>query len=150
MEAIIHDERRRKWWRFAYPRRYIQATTYDEVLPALAEIEAATQDGAHAVGFIAYEAAPAFDSALQTHAPNRFPLLAFGIFDAPDRIEIPHQVDEPYHVGEWHPDMSPEAYQRAIAHIKAAIAQGDTLSGKPVGIFRRFVSRARSPTCRLP
>nr|WP_290668402.1 aminodeoxychorismate synthase component I [Ardenticatena sp.] len=126
MKAIIHDERRRKWWRFAYPRRHIQATTYDEVLPALAEIEAATQHGAHAVGFIAYEAAPAFDRALQTHSPNGFPLLVFGIFDAPEPIEIPHQVNESYHTGEWHPDMSLEAYQHAIARIKEAIAQGDT------------------------
>lgn len=138
VEAIIHDERRRKWWRFTHPIRYIRATRYDEVLPALAEIEAAAERGAHAVGFITYEAAPAFDPALQTQRPDGVPLLLFGIFNAPEPVELPRRVGATYEVGAWEPDMSRDAYQRAIAAIKDAIARGDTYQVN-------FTMRLRAP-----
>ena len=48
--------------------RTIEAHTIDEVVPALQEVEQAAHDGLWSAGYIAYEAAPAFDDALQVRS----------------------------------------------------------------------------------
>jgi len=70
---------------FAEPVDVIAARSLDEVRPALARVERAAAAGAHAVGYVAYDAAPAFDPALRVagRGDGALPLLWFGIFDAP-------------------------------------------------------------------
>ena len=58
---------------FTAPAEEISATALDQVIPALRRIDAAVQNGLHAAGFIAYEAAPAFDSHLRVKTPLLFP-----------------------------------------------------------------------------
>lgn len=69
--ARIHFEG--EAWVFDAPHRIVEAHTVEEVRPALEEVESAVNAGAWAVGFLAYEAAPAFDTALTTHASGGFP-----------------------------------------------------------------------------
>ena len=71
---------------FEKPRRVVIANSLGEVIPALQEIESELNFGATAAGFIAYEAASAFDSALKTPTPSPLPLFWFGIFDAPSPL----------------------------------------------------------------
>ncbi|MDX9974890.1 MAG: aminodeoxychorismate synthase, component I, partial [FCB group bacterium] len=59
---------------FRDPVEIISARILAEVLPALRRIEAAVETGLHAAGYLAYEAAPAFDPALSAHAPLGYPL----------------------------------------------------------------------------
>ena len=62
-------------FRFRELRRILRAERLEEVVPVLEEVERAAAAGLHAAGFVAYEAAPAFDPALVTHPPDpRLPL----------------------------------------------------------------------------
>src|SRR3954471_11487059 len=69
-------------FRFDGFRSIVRADSVGDVVPALRAVEDAVAAGAHAAGFVAYEAAPAFDPALATHPPDpRLPLLWFALFD---------------------------------------------------------------------
>ncbi len=67
---------------YQHPRREIVARTLGEVVPALETLRAAVRGGAHAAGFLAYEAGYALDPALASAArQGPAPLLWFGLFD---------------------------------------------------------------------
>jgi para-aminobenzoate synthetase/4-amino-4-deoxychorismate lyase len=106
------------------PRRILSADRPEQVRPALREAERAARDGAWVAGFVAYEAAPAFDSALVTlpHA-GPVPLLWFGVFDAPAIVEPPARVTSLPALG-WVVDASRAQYDDAIRDIRSAIADG--------------------------
>jgi para-aminobenzoate synthetase / 4-amino-4-deoxychorismate lyase len=135
--------------RFHAPRRVITTTSTAGVRAALRDVEAATRDaGAWAVGYVAYEAAPAFDRALVTRAPvPDLPLLWFGIFDPPDVADDADGADAdgattaavgagsppgsaPHHAAgpgalSWSTATERAAYDDAIAAIREGIAAGD-------------------------
>ena len=52
---------------FGAPRQVLLAQQVDEVRAVLDAVHAAAQRGHWCVGYVRYEAAPAFDTALQTH-----------------------------------------------------------------------------------
>lgn len=110
-----------EWLRFSDPVEVLTARTHAEVFQAMEKIETS---GLWAAGFISYEAAGAFDSALKTHAPGALPLLQFGLFQSLERIK-PESHGE-YQLGEWVPSVSRDEYTDAIAKIKDCIAAGDT------------------------
>ena len=57
----------------------------DEVVPALERVRAAVAAGAHAAGYLAYEAGHALDPKLAASArEGDGPLLSFGLFDGFD------------------------------------------------------------------
>jgi para-aminobenzoate synthetase/4-amino-4-deoxychorismate lyase len=134
-EVVLYDPSRRVWLHFHQPERILVAYQVDEVLAGLQEIEKLV-DLQHkfAAGFIAYEAAPAFDRAFQVNSSQneRFPLLWFGIYPQPSE-----QTEDAMIIGQdwaginndsivWQADISEDTYQEAIGQIKAAIARGDT------------------------
>ena len=81
--VILRDVSHNQWLEFTSPREMVIAHTLDEVLPALERMEAYAAANGYAAGFISYEAAPVFDAALRAHALVDFPLLWFGLYDAP-------------------------------------------------------------------
>ena len=116
-----------EWLEFGNPVRIIQATEHSAVIPLVKEIEAATTAGLHAAGFITYEAAPAFDPALTTHAPGRLPLAWFGLFEDVRRHRQPPWAAQP--IGEplqWKSSIELPEYRLAIRAIRRAIEKGDT------------------------
>lgn len=61
-------------WTFSHPpEAVIQAETLSDVIPALREVESFGKRGFTCVGFVSYEASPAFDSALQVRRSGLFP-----------------------------------------------------------------------------
>jgi para-aminobenzoate synthetase / 4-amino-4-deoxychorismate lyase len=65
-------------WQFHEPTALHVAYRVDEVAPTIAAAEEAARDGRWVVGFVAYEAAPAFDSAFTCKTlPNDTPLVCF-------------------------------------------------------------------------
>ncbi|MBC7215341.1 MAG: chorismate-binding protein [Burkholderiaceae bacterium] len=113
---------------FAAPRALWVARTPDEVRPVLTAVEAAAQQGAWCVGFVRYEAAPAFDAALATHAADG-PLAWFAVHDAP--LPWPAHMASPATVlppPALHWQSLPEraAFERAFAAIAQAIARGES------------------------
>lgn len=129
--VILRDVSRDQFLRFESPREIIQAHALSQIIPALERIESFVnlQDG-YAAGFLSYEAAPAFDSALRTRPLADFPYLWFGLYDAPAVIESPlsrlRAQSPPLPSLSWTPDISRDAYNAAIADIRAHIARGDT------------------------
>jgi para-aminobenzoate synthetase / 4-amino-4-deoxychorismate lyase len=127
-EIVLHDEKERRWLHFRQPVHVYQTTALREVLPLLETVEARVEsEGLWAAGFLAYEAAPAFDRALQTHAPSpTFPLLWFGLYPAPTTIHLDPAPYPPSPPLPWQPSVTPAAYEAAIAAIKEQIAAGLT------------------------
>jgi len=67
-----------KWLYFANPYRLISAEHLDEVAPALHEMERLVKVNEwYAAGFLSYEAASAFDPALQTRASSALQTARF-------------------------------------------------------------------------
>ena len=117
-----------RWLMFGRPTRVVSAQRSAEVLPALRTVLAAVETtGCHAVGFVAYEAASAFDRALVTHAPTGFPLLWFALCPAPAELDaLPAAPAAPWPTLAWTPTISPAAYRQAITTIHQHIGRGDT------------------------
>jgi len=138
--VVIHDARRRQWLHFCDPKEIISAHRIEEVIPALNTIEKhVANDGLYAAGFIAYEAAPAFDSALAVKEDGAFPLLWFCLYGKPEEVSLPpiqafHQDSQFL----WRPSVRRDAYEKAIERIKHYIEAGDTYQVN-------FTFRLRSP-----
>ena len=122
------DNGEARWLRFSAPVDMVVARTHGEVMPALRRVEKAVGEGCYAAGFVAYEAAPAFDSALSAKPPlGSLPLLWFGLYQK--TVTLPfeqsnHSVNRSSSV--WTPSVTPETYRTVIARIKELIAWGDT------------------------
>ncbi|ABX05627.1 aminodeoxychorismate synthase component I [Herpetosiphon sp.] len=108
---------------FRQPLAIYQATTSAEVLPTIQAAQAAAQAGAYVIGYVSYEAAVAFDSALQSYPPAALPLVWFAAFAVPQVVE---PTTQHYQLSPWQPTISLEHYRQAIAAIHAAIASGET------------------------
>ncbi len=122
--AILHQNG--QWLHFSRPQQIIQADRLEQVLPALREIEKLVETrGWHAAGFLSYEAAPAFDSALRVRPDTGFPLLWFGLYPEPAIAPLPNPADAA-DTAPWQPTVDRETYNAAIAAIKEAIARGQT------------------------
>ena len=120
----------RVWHHYTHPHRIIQATQLDQVRPALAAIQTAVDEqNLTAVGYLSYEASPAFDPALVTHDPRAgLPLLWFGLY-AEENTAVFNHLPPPqtaYQLSDWHASQTATAYTQAIQRIKQAIAQGTT------------------------
>ncbi|MGD9613297.1 MAG: aminodeoxychorismate synthase component I [Kiritimatiellia bacterium] len=123
--VVLRDEAAGRWLRFRNPVEIVAAARVEDVRPRLRAVEAAVAErGLHAAGWVAYEAAPAFDAALAVRPPGPLPLLWFGLYDAPEPFELPPPAAAV--PGDWHPDVAPAAYARAFAEIKRRIRAGDT------------------------
>jgi para-aminobenzoate synthetase/4-amino-4-deoxychorismate lyase len=113
----------------APPDRIITADHPGTVRAALREAVRSAAAGATVAGFLGYEAAPAFDTALVTHAAaGPAPLLWFGVFD---RAGV-HSDATPHFNAHatalpdgWRADTTRADYDAAIAAIRDAIAAGD-------------------------
>ena len=104
--------------------RVLVAETLDEIRPLLDEVERAAGDGHHAVGFVAYDAAPAFDPALAVRGRPSLPLAWFGIFARAERA--PESIDATGSFPDtWTFSADEHAHARAVEDIRAAIASGD-------------------------
>src|SRR4051812_41865152 len=70
-------------WQFEGLTSVVRADSLVEVIPALEAAERAARAGQWAVGFVSYEAAPAFDEHLKVSASEgHWPLVWFGVFQS--------------------------------------------------------------------
>lgn len=154
------EDGRPGWWRFGRPRAVLAAARLEEVLPVLAEIEREVAAGAHAVGLLAYEAAPAFDPALSAHPPSSFPLAWWGLFDPPAVIDLEAALESaPAPRLDWRPLVSQDEHRRAVERIRELIAAGETyqvnytfpletgFAGEPLELFLALCQAQRAGCC---
>jgi para-aminobenzoate synthetase / 4-amino-4-deoxychorismate lyase len=110
---------------FGAPCQTIVASRIEEVVDAIRNVECAVRHGMYAVGYIAYEAAPAFDPALRVHVPTHdMPLVWFGLFD--EICDLDEPVHGAFHVSDWKPTVHRDTYNAAIQQIRVNIADGVT------------------------
>lgn len=124
--VILRDAHTGQWLDFYRPQRVISTHKVEEVVACLHEVEqlVATRGWA-AAGFLAYEASPAFDAALQVQEDNGFPLLWFGLYLPPCPIDLPEPAT-PQPDLHWTPSVGNTAYVTCIHRIQDYIAAGDT------------------------
>jgi para-aminobenzoate synthetase / 4-amino-4-deoxychorismate lyase len=122
--AIIFDTVKRKWLFFQNPREVISAYCPKDVEPVLSTVdELVLKKNYFAAGFVAYEAASAFDSALAVKRCQDFPLAWFGLYEKAEDIDIESPVVEPVSMK---PTLSNSTYRNAIRRIRDYIRSGDT------------------------
>ena len=146
----------RDWLSFTNPVDTIVAWDLEDVVPALQRVETAAADGLWAVGFVSYDAGPAFDPAIKSHRAEGTPLLAFGLFDEakPDRFDPEDQAGS-FSTGPWIPSVDQARYEAGVRAVKEHIAAGDTyqvnltlrlharFAGDPLGLFRALARSQR-------
>lgn len=134
---------------FESPERVLRAHTPAEVRPLLREVEAAAQAGQWAVGYVSYEAAPAFDAALQVRPGARLPLAWFGLFRAPaEPPRLPDAAGVP--ALDWQVSATEAEHAAAVSRIRDGIARGDVyqvnhtvrlrarFGGDPLALYERL------------
>jgi para-aminobenzoate synthetase/4-amino-4-deoxychorismate lyase len=130
---------------FETPQQVLIATTPEQVKPLLNQVDALSQQGWWCVGYVRYEAAPAFDTALVVH-PSDGPLAWFGVFKETLPWPEPHPTDtqatpadnpakaapDPQHATSptlakltWHTTLGRADFNRKMAQIHQAIAAGE-------------------------
>ncbi len=117
---------------FASPREVLVARHAGEVRGVLDAAEAHARAGRWCVGFLRYEAAPAFDSALVTHAADG-PLAWFVVFDE----AAPWPAGEPPPAtAAWGTGPPRAGFNDELARIAAAIASGELYQVNHTALLR--------------
>ncbi len=110
---------------FATPRAVLQTQHLHEVTTVLHAVQTHAQAGRWCVGYVSYEAAPAFDSALQVHTATG-PLVWFAVYD--EALPWPADLDAAQGLAPeiaWQWQMDRAQFDAALATLHAGIAQGD-------------------------
>ncbi len=124
--AVLFDADSQTWRCFQQPVDVYSVTETADVLPVLRDIEARVNaQRLTAVGFVSYEAAPGFDNALVTRAPENLPLLQFGLFEADEIVDAPVPPAGVRTLA-WQPSISEAEYHNTIAAIHDYIRRGQT------------------------
>ncbi|MBE0669544.1 MAG: aminodeoxychorismate synthase component I [Anaerolineales bacterium] len=118
-----------EWLYFSTPHKILQTESLSSVRETLQEVEnLVNANGWHAAGFVSYEAAPAFDSALRVLNSNGFPLIWFGLYPKPQVLKTSKIFRDLRDLADlnWGASVERENYNTAIEKIKDAIASGRT------------------------
>ena len=134
---------------FDQPQQTLVAHTPDQVKPLLDAVEALSQQGCWCVGYVRYEAAPAFDAALKVHAADG-PLAWFGVYAQALPWPVNEAIADAATRVDWQSSLARADFEVAMNHIHQAIAAGDlyqlnytaplhgTFSGDAPTLFRRL------------
>ncbi len=138
------------WVHFTGAQRCVEAWRLEDVLPCLRCLEAEAKKGLHAVGWISYEASPAFDPHYQVHPrPPGLPYLRFTVYTA-QHTGLPPKNSSEAALSDLEPLLDEQGFTRAITKIHQAIALGETyqvnftyplhgkIQGDPWSLFRKL------------
>jgi len=115
---------------FSAPRALLLAHRADEVADVLNEAQAQARAGCWVAGFVAYEAAPAFDASFRVRQPaGLLPLAAFASFDAPAPGHLEPMPLEPgaggFDCGPWRMESPRTSVIADIECLRKRIVEGD-------------------------
>lgn len=120
---------------FSNPERELAAYGIDEVVGVLEQAERAAKDGYWAVGFVAYDAAPALNSGLTVRPRDGrdpladLPLAWFGLFRerkaVPPFVGEPRMDASPYTVSPWTASLNEDRYGDNVRRIRRIIAANE-------------------------
>ncbi len=135
------------------PVDVIEAREIAAVAPALDVVRAGVARGLHAAGYLAYEAAAAFEPGLAPPADIAGPLLWFGLFDGFETIaDVAGWLPDP--AGAWNaapePQIDRTTYDARLAQVIALVNAGDLyqanltfpaqvrVEGDPLALYARL------------
>ena len=138
---------------FTQPIKELKTRKVAEVAALLSQVESYQEQGYYVVGYVSYEAAPAFEEKLAVHPAPLLGeyLLYFTVHDSVEKSSIPLTYDEVDMPSNWQEVTSKKEYEKAIAQIHHHLRQGDTyqvnytvqlkqdLSANPFAIYNRMV-----------
>ena len=138
---------------FTQPIKELKTRDLSEVADLLAQVENYQEQGYYVVGYVSYEAAPAFEEKLAVHKAPLLGeyLLYFTVHDRVETSSIPLAYEEVDLPSKWQEVTSATDYEKAIAQIHHHLRQGDTyqvnyivqlkqdLSANPFAIYNRMV-----------
>ena len=138
---------------FTKPIKELKTRDLDQVEALLKEVETYQEAGFYAVGYVSYEAAPAFEKKFAVHpAPLMGEyLLYFTIHEEVETLPFPEHYEAVDLPANWKEEVEAPAYQEAIETIHHHIRQGDTyqvnytvqlsqeLEADPLAIYNRLV-----------
>ena len=139
----------------------VEARAVVEVKPALDRLRAARHRGLHAAGFMAYEAAAAFEPVLGALPVGDAPLLWFGLFEGYEEIapgDVPGLLPDPESAwaGTPRPDVDRAGYADRFDQVRALIEAGDIyqanlsyrarvpIAGDPLAIYAKLRASAQA------
>jgi para-aminobenzoate synthetase/4-amino-4-deoxychorismate lyase len=125
--AVLYDAQQGCWLGFSDPIQVLTAHTTADIQALLDTVQQTVErEGYYAVGFLSYEASPAFDPSFQVKSDDCFPLAWFGFYRHACPI-LPPTVNAttPFSLA-WTPSISRVEYQQALSKIKRYIAEGIT------------------------
>ena len=148
--ARFDDAIERRSFSLVDPREQLVADSSDQVQEVIGAASAASAAGHWVAGYVAYEAAPAFDDSLVVRAGTDGPLAWFGVFGGAVE-ELPLERDPmaagAYSVSEWQPSIDQPRYKASFDEIRERIKAGDTyqvnltfpltaaFTGDPAGLY---------------
>ena len=138
---------------FTKPIKELKTKNLDQVEALLREVEAYQEKGFYAVGYVSYEAAPAFEKKFAVHSAPLMGeyLLYFTIHEEVETLPFPEDYEAVDLPANWKEEVEAPAYQEAIETIHHHIRQGDTyqvnytvqlsqeLKSDPFAIYNRLV-----------
>ncbi len=138
---------------FTQPIKELKTRDLSEVTDLLAQVESHQEQGYYVVGYVSYEAAPAFEEKLAVHKSPLLGeyLLYFTVHDRVETSPIPLTYEEVDLPSKWQEETSATDYEKAIVQIHHHLRQGDTyqvnytvqlkqeLSANPFAIYNRMV-----------
>lgn len=138
---------------FTKPIKELKTRDIDQVETLLREVEAYQEAGFYAVGYVSYEATPAFEKKLAVHpAPLMGEyLLYFTIHEVVETLPFPEDYEAVDLPANWQEEVEAPTYQEAIKTIHHHIRQGDTyqvnytvqlsqeLEADPLAIYNQLV-----------
>lgn len=113
------------WLRFSRPVVALAAASAGDLPALLAGVDEALAAGLWVAGFVAHEAAPAFDPAFVAHPPREgLPLAWFGVYGRPAPAALPPPPPLPQL--RLRPELDRAGYVERVEEVRRAIARGDT------------------------
>jgi len=145
--------------RFGAPEAVYVAWHPVDVLPVLCQVEEHVAQGAFAAGFLAYEAAAAFDAAHAVHSlPAPWPYAAWGIYPTPEIVPGARAAGA-VSFSEWQPRLHVDDYVAIVHTIRSFLEQGHTyqvnftfpldasFDGDALTIYANLVAAQPTDTC---
>ncbi len=127
MKAIIYNSNTKSWLNFDQPVKTFRANALKDTRTTIQNAENyAKKHEKYLIGYISYDSAPAFDSALEVISNNEFPYCLFGIFNAPRELDTLEQPEAPAPQIDWLPSISKDRYLEDISYIRNRLEDGDT------------------------
>ncbi len=122
--AVLHDPRHDCWFRYCEPVETLRTGDLRRVAATLAKAEAyVTEHGMFAVGYLSYEAAPAFDAALATRPAGHLPLVSFTLYRSREVCEPPGPI--PADLPVWQGPASLDKYANTLSRLRGEIGAGN-------------------------